>query len=165
MSEELKEHNEPNEPNEPSNTAPSAEDLEAIKAQLQEEKASLAEAQAVLIEKDDRIAQLQAEGEALRAERSNLQQAQAAAITKYLDAVKAANPAIPGDAIAGDTIEDIDTSAAKATSIAEAVKASLAAQAKETKVPAGAPTRTLDLSALSPEEKIRVGLQQKGGAS
>ena len=154
MSEELKE------PNEPSNTAPSAEDLEAIKAQLQEERASLAEAQAVLTEKDGRIAQLQAEGEALRAERSNLQQAQAAAITKYLGAVKAANPALPPDTIAGETIEDIDASLTRATSIAAAVKASLEAHAKEARVPAGAPTRAIDLSALSPDEKIRVGLQQ-----
>ena len=162
MSEEL---NKPNELNEPSNTTPTPDELESIKAQLQVERATLAEAQAVLTEKDGRIAQLQAEGEALRAERSNLQQAQAAAITKYLDAVKAANPAIPGDTITGDTIEDIDASAAKAASIAAAVKASLEAQAKETKVPAGAPTRVLDLSALTPDEKIRVGLQQKGGAS
>jgi len=162
MSEEPKE---PNETTGTENNAPTDDELASIKAQLQEERASLTEAQAVLIEKDDRIAQLQAEGEALRAERSNLQQAQAAAITKYLDAVKAANPTIPGDAIAGDTIEDIDASLANATSIATAVKASLEGQAKETRVPAGAPTRALDLSALSPDEKIRVGLQQKGGAS
>jgi len=111
-------------------------------------------------EKADRIAQLQAEGEALRAERSNLQQAQAAAITKYLGAIKAANPALPPDTIAGETIEDIDASLPRGTTIAAAGKASLQAQAKETRIPAGAPTRALDLSALSPDEKIRVGLQQ-----
>ena len=157
MSEEL---NKPNELNEPSNTTPTPDELESIKAQLQVERATLAEAQAVLTEKDGRIAQLQAEGEALRAERSNLQQAQAAAITKYLGAVKAANPALPPDTIAGETIEDIDASLTRATSIAAAVKASLEAHAKEARVPAGAPTRAIDLSALSPDEKIRVGLQQ-----
>ena len=84
--------------------------------------------------------------------------------SKYLDAVKLANPTIPGDVIAGGTIEDIDASVAKAVSIATAVKANLEAQAKEAKVPAGAPTRgEISLEGLTPREKIAAGIQQKGG--
>lgn len=175
-----------NETQETQNTAPEPEDLEAIKAQLEEEKEAKAAADAALVEKDARIAELQAEGEALRAERSNLQaqlseaqqgsEAAAAelaqvkedhsqAVAKYLDAVRLVNPTIPRDIIAGDTIEDIDASLAKATSIAESVKANLETQAKETKVPAGAPTRTeISVEGLSPREKISAGIQQKGGA-
>ena len=147
------------------NNAPTAEDLDVIKAQLEEERAGRTEAQAALTDKDNRIAQLQAEGEALRTERSNLQQAHAHAVGKYLDAVKAANPTLPPDIIAGATIEDIDASLETAQSIADAVKASLAAEAKAAKVPAGAPTRAIDLSALTPGEKISLGLSQKGGTS
>jgi len=163
------------------------ETLEAIKAQLEEEKEAKAAAEAALAEKDTRIAELQAEGEALRAEQSNLQtslseaktgseaaaaeftqvkEAHGQAVAKYLDAVRAANPAIPQDIITGDTIEDIDASLAKATTIAESVRANLEAQAKEAKVPAGAPPRgEISLEGLTPREKIAAGIQQKGGTS
>jgi len=169
------------------NNAPEPEDLEAIKAQLEEEKEAKAAVEAALAEKDARIAELQAEGEALRAERSNLQaslseatqgseaaaaeleqvkEANSQAVSKYLDAVRATNPTIPQDIITGDTIEEIDASLAKAQTIAESVKASLEAQAKETRVPAGAPPRgEISLEGLSPREKIAAGIQQKGGTS
>jgi len=169
------------------NNAPEPGDLEAIRAELEEEKKAKAAAEASLAEKDTRIAELQAEGEALRAEQSNLQaslseatqgseavaaelasvkEARAQAVSKYLDAVRLANPAIPRDIIAGDTIEDIDASLAKATTIAESVKASLEAQAKETRVPAGAPPRGgISLEGLTPREKIAAGIQQKEGGT
>ena len=176
---------------EPTNGVPTPEDLEAIRAELEQEKAALAEAkaaaEAALAERDARIVELQAEGEALRAERSNLltslseaklgseataaelvsiKEAHGLAIGKYLDAVKAANPTIPLDIIAGATIEEIDVSVEKAQSIATAVRASLEAQAKEARVPAGAPNReSINLDGLSPREKIVVGIQQKQGGN
>jgi chromosome segregation ATPase len=154
------------------------EDLEAIKAQLMEEKQAKATAEASLAERDARIAELRAErsnlqaslGEAqkvvesLRAEGAAISEARDQAVGKYLAAVRLANPAIPQDIITGDTIAEIDTSLAKATSIAASVKASLEAQAKEARVPAGAPPRTeIPLEGLSPREKIVAGIQQKGG--
>jgi len=167
------------------NTQVTPETMEAIKAQLDEEKKARAADEASLAEKDDRIAELRAEGEALRVERSNLlaslseaqqgstaaadeltqvKEANARAVAKYLDAVRLTNPTIPQDIIAGGTIEEIDASVQKATAIAESVKASLEAQAKEAKVPAGAPTRgEISLEGFSPREKIAAGIQQKGG--
>ena len=185
--------NENKESQETTNEVSAPEDLEAIKAQLEEEKKAKAAAEASLAEKDARIVELQAEGEALRAERSNLlaslseaklevdtqanqlqadedqlttlKEAHGQAVAKYLDAVRLANPAIPRDIIAGDTIEEIDASLAKATTIAESVRASLEAQAKEARVPPGAPPRTeISVEGLSPREKIAAGIQQKGGA-
>jgi DNA repair exonuclease SbcCD ATPase subunit len=167
--------------------ASTLEDLEAIKAQLEEEKKAKAAAEAALADKAKRIVELQAEGEALRAEQSNLlaslsevkrgseaavaelsqtKEAHAKAISKYLEAVRASNPTIPGDVIVGGTIEEIDASVQKAKAIANAVKTNLEAQAKEAKVPAGAPTRgEISLEGLSPREKIAAGLNQKGGTS
>jgi len=174
--------NETEETQETQNTQGTPETLEAIKAQLEEEKRANAADEAALAEKDQRIAELQAEGEALRAERSNLQaslseakqgseaaaaelaqvkEAKGQALAKYLDAVRLANPTIPQDIIAGSTIEEVDDALAKASSIATAVKANLEAQAKEAKVPAGAPTRTeISLEGLTPREKIAAGIQQ-----
>jgi len=150
--------NETPETQETQNTAPAPEDSEAIAAQLEEEK----KAKASLAEKDARIAEL----EATAAELGQVREAHAQAIAKYLDAVRAANPAIPRDIIAGETIEEIDASVEKAKAIADAVRQNLEAQAKEARVPAGAPTRgEISLEGLSPREKIAAGIQQKGGTS
>ena len=165
--------NEESQETQETNEVSTPEDLEAIKAQLEEEKKAKAAAEAALAEKDDRIAALEAElseakqgSEAAAAELAQVREANSQAVAKYLDAVRAANSTIPQDIIAGDTIEEIDDSLAKATTIAESVKASLEAQAKEAKVPAGAPTRgEISLEGLSPREKIAAGIQQKGGTS
>jgi len=152
-------------------TQATPETLEAIKAQLEEEKKAKAAAEASLVEKDNRIAELEASlseaktgSEAAAAELTQVKEANAQAVSKYLDVVRAANSTIPQDIIAGDTIEEIDASLAKATTIAESVKANLEAQAKEAKVPAGAPTRgEISVEGLTPKEKIAAGIQQKGG--
>ena len=145
------------------------EDLEAIKAQLEEETQAKAAAEAALAEKDARIAELEASlseaqqsAESLRAEGAAISEARDQAVAKYLDAVRLANPAIPPDTIAGGTIEDIDASVQKARSIAESVRANLETQAKETRVPAGAPPRTeISVEGLSPREKIALGISRK----
>jgi len=152
-------------------TSPDPEDLEAIKAQLEEEKQAKAAAEAALAEKDARIAELESSlsevkkgSEAAASELAQVKEANVQALSKYLDVVRSANPTIPQDAIVGETIEEIDAALAKATTIAESVKASLEAQAKQTKVPAGAPARTeISVEGLSPREKIAAGIHQKGG--
>jgi predicted nuclease with TOPRIM domain len=170
------EHKETPETQATANGAPTAEELAAMKAELDEEKKAIAAAQTMITEKDARIAELQAEGEALRAERSNLtkqltqltqlRETHTKAVAKYLDAVKLANTSLPGDVIAGATIEEIDASVARAQAIAESVKKSIEAQARQTRVPAGAPPRgEISLEGLSPREKIAAGIQQKGGTS
>jgi chromosome segregation ATPase len=152
-------------------TSPEPEDLEVIKAQLEEEKQAKAAAESALSEKDERIASLESSlsevksrldrDEAVAAELAQVKEANVQAVSKYLDVVRSANPTIPQDAIVGETIEEIDAALAKAITIAESVKASLEAQAKETKVPAGAPLRTeISVEGLSPREKIAAGIQQ-----
>ena len=177
--EEKKESQEPKKPQEKPGAAPGTngastpEDLATIKAQLEEERKAKATAEASLAKKDALITSLQSQlteakqgSEAVAAELTQLKGAHSKAVSKYLDVVKVANPTIPGDVITGGTIEDIDAAVAKAVSIATAVKANLAAQAKEAKVPAGAPTRgEISLEGLSPREKIAAGIQQKGGTS
>lgn len=149
--------NETKETQEPTNGVSTPEDLEAIKAQFEEEKKAKAAAEAALAEKDARIAELEAEGVAIS-------EARAQAVSKYLGAARALNAAIPQDVIAGQTIEEIDAAVEKAKAIANAVKANLEAQAKEAKVPAGAPTRgEISLEGLSPREKIAAGIMSLRG--
>jgi len=140
MPEENEETKETQEIPENPNEVSTPEDLEAIKAELEKEKKAKAAAEAALAVKE----------------------ANAQAMAKYLDAVRLANPTIPEDIIAGDTIEAIDASVEKAQSIASAVRQSLEAEAKEAKVPAGAPPRgEISLEGLTPREKIAAGIQQK----
>jgi ATP/maltotriose-dependent transcriptional regulator MalT len=163
-----------------SDGASTPEDLQVIKAELEEERKAKAAAEAALAEKDSLITDLQNQlteakqlsdalhekGEAAATQLDQLREAHTHAVARYLDAVKLANPTLPGDVITGDTIEAIDASLQKATTIAGAVKASLEAQAKEAKVPAGAPPRgEISLDGLSPKEKIIAGIQQKQGGT
>jgi chromosome segregation ATPase len=155
------------------NSAPTAEEHAAMKAELDEEKKAIAAAQKAITDRDQRITELQASvsvvqhaGETAMAELTQAKGAYTKAVSKYLEMAKTVNPTIPPDVITGATIEDIDASVKKASSIATAVKASLEAQAKQAKVPAGAPPRgEISLEGLSPREKIAAGIKQKGGTS
>jgi len=153
------------------NEVSTSEDLKAIKAEFEEEKRAKAAAEAALAEKDKRIAELQASlnvvqqaGEAAATELSQVKEAQAKAVSKYLKAARALHSTIPEGVIVGQTIEEIDASVEKAKAIADAVKATLEAQAKEAKVPAGAPARgEISLEGLSPREKIAAGIMSLRG--
>jgi Tfp pilus assembly PilM family ATPase len=154
------------------NSVPTPAELAAMKAELDEEKKATAAAKTAITDRDKRITELQASvsvvqqaGETAMAELTQSKQAYTKAVAKYLDAVKLANPTLPGDVITGATIEEIDATVAKALSIATAVKATMEAQAKQAKVPAGAPPRgEISLEGLSPKEKIAAGIKKiKGG--
>ena len=160
MSEEL----ENTQDNAHSNDAPTEDELAGIRAQLEAEQASLAEAQAALTDKDDRIAELEAslaEARATAAEVEQLRPAHEQAVARYLEAVRVLNTGIPADLITGATVEAIDDSVAKAQTIADAVRASLAEQAKNARVPAGAPTREINIDGLDAREKISLGLSRQ----
>ena len=171
--EETQEPEESQETQETGNTAPAPEDLGAIRLQLQEEQEARAAAQAALDEKETRIAELDASlsearqgSETAAAELARVKEAKDQAVAKCLTMAKALNPAIPEGIIAGDSIDEIDASVEKGKAIVEAVKKAMEAEAKEARVPAGAPTRgAINLEGLSPREKIAAGIQQKGGTS
>ncbi|MFU8796505.1 MAG: hypothetical protein ACNA7X_04345 [Dehalococcoidia bacterium] len=156
------------------------DDLEAIRAQLQE-------AQAALTEKDDRISELEADlaevkptaerfpelsnaydilkadFESSQQDRAALTDAGARATQKYLEAVRVLNAGIPANLIDGKTIEEIDESVARGQEITDHVRAALVAESKNARVPAGAPTRAVNLDGLTADELIRLGIQEQIG--
>ena len=160
----------------PENNVSAADELTAIKAQLDEEKTARAAVEETLAGKDTRVAELEAqvaefttqlegktkELEASAAELAATSEAKSEAVSHYLDMAKALNPTIPEGIIVGGTIAEIDQSVEKGKAIVEAVKKTMEAEAAGTKVPAGAPTRgEISLEGLSPREKIAAGIQQK----
>jgi len=85
-----------------------------------------------------------------------------AAAAKYRELVVRTEPELPADLIAGDDVEAVDASATAAREMVGRVRAHIEAQAQALRVPAGAPPRGgADLSALTPEQKIRVGLERR----
>ncbi len=81
------------------------------------------------------------------------------AVAAYKEIVAQANPGILAEMIAGDTIEGINESLKNARALVERVRQEVGAEAARVRVPAGAPQRTpLDMSALSPREKIQYAL-------
>ena len=88
------------------------------------------------------------------------------AAVRYRELALRAEPELPAEMIAGDTVEAIDASIVTAREVVTRVRSHIEAQAQAARVPAGAPQRgERDLSGLSPQQKIRFGLEQRAQAS
>lgn len=158
------------------NGASTNEDVEAIKAQLEEEQQAKAALEETMAARDARIAELEGEltglTEQLEGKTKELEESAAklanvsgsldTAVAKYLGVAKALNPAIPVDIIGGGTIEEIDVSVDKGKAIVEAVRKAMEAEAAAGKVPAGAPERGgISTEGMTPREMIAAGIKPK----
>ena len=158
------------------NNSPEGEELEALKARIAEleglvaEKgeeikardARLSEAEARVTELEqtvaDRDSELAKSDEALTEMKNSL----AEAVSSYRALVVQANPDIPDELIAGDSIEAINQSLENARALISRVRQVLEEEVAKTRVPSGAPQRAPpDLSALSPREKIQYAIGGK----
>ena len=102
------------------------------------------------------------EAASLREQLATAEERASASAGRYRDLVVRTEPALPAELIAGDTIDAIDASVAAARDVVGRVRAHIEAQAQSARVPAGAPPRSgLDVSLLSPEQKIRFGLARR----
>jgi len=124
------------------------EQLAAAQAELSSVQADLSAAQvglsAVQTDKDDLHARLQA------------------AVGKYREALLTAAPEVVVEMVSGESIEEVDAAMERAHQTVLQVRERLESQAQAGRVPTGSPPRTApDLSALSPIEKIRLGISQK----
>jgi hypothetical protein len=85
------------------------------------------------------------------------------AAARYRDLVVRGEPALPPDLIGGNTIDAVDASVVAAREVAARVRSHIEAQTQAGRVPAGAPQRSApDLSAMTPDQKIKYGLAQRG---
>jgi len=130
--------------------------------ELEDLRARIAELEQLIADKDNELATLkQAMAESDKA-LADVKNSLAQAVASYRALVVQANPDIPDELITGDSIEAIDQSLENARALISRVKRGLEVEAAKTRVPAGAPQRTLpDLSALSPREKIQYAIGGK----
>ena len=156
-------------------------DYDALKAELEAEKARAQEAvEAATAPLNERITSLEDEVkvkaqdidslsdqlEEKNTSFTSLQAQHEGAITAYRDLVLKANPLVPGDMVLGTSIEEINNSFEKATTLVGQIKQGIEQesqqQAGNNSVPEGAPARgPEDFSAMTTREKITHGLQDR----
>ena len=155
---------------------PNGEELTALREQIADARAEVerlqreaanAVAEAAYLRDDvrashDAVATATAEAATLREQIDAATQRAQATAERYRDLVVRTEPALPADLIAGADVDAIDASVTAAREIVGRVRSHIEAQAQAGRVPAGAPSRAApDLSALTPEQKIRHGLAQR----
>ena len=141
-------------------------ELEGLLAQKDEELAfrdsRISELEQIVVDRDNRIATLKQSVAELEQKLADLNNALPQAVSSYRALVVKSSPGVPEELITGDTIEAIDESLANAQTLIDRVRQELEAEIAAAKVPAGAPQRTpVDLSALSPREKIQYAIGGK----
>jgi len=110
----------------------------------------------------ERISQLEEILSAKDSELLALQETLAGAVAKYRAAVLTTASGVPEELLKGDTVEEIDASLEQARRIVSKVRLQFENDIAARGVPAGAPPRTpLDMSVLSPAEKIVHALNQE----
>ena len=136
---------------------------EVLTRDLKSRDATITRLEQALAGKDSEIAALKQALEEAERKLTELGQALAQAVASYKAMVLQANPGVLAELITGDTVDEVNESLKNAQALVERVRQEMEAEASKTRVPAGAPQRApLDLSALSPREKIQYAI---GGSS
>ncbi len=142
-----------------------AADGEARAAHLEEQNAGLRRdlegARQALATTEEQAAAHQERIGGLEGELSTAREQVTQAAVRYREALLSASPEVPADMVAGETVEEVEASLAAARQTVSQIRQHLESQAQSGRVPAGAPPRQApDLSALTAEDKIRIGLEQ-----
>ena len=112
-----------------------------------------------LADRDVEIAALKQAVTEAESKITELSGALAQAVAEYKTLVVQSNPGILAELITGETVDEVNESLKKARALIERVKQEMEAETAKTMVPAGAPQRMpMDLSALSPREKIQYAI-------
>jgi septal ring factor EnvC (AmiA/AmiB activator) len=132
---------------------------EALARELKSRDAAIIRLEQELAGRDSEIVALkQALGEAER-RLTEIGKALPQAVAAYKALVIQGNPGVLAELITGDTVEEVNESLKNAQALVERVRQEMEAEAAKTRIPAGSPQRApLDLSALSPREKIQYAI-------
>ncbi|OGO18436.1 MAG: hypothetical protein A2Z15_05390 [Chloroflexi bacterium RBG_16_50_11] len=133
---------------------------ERLKSELKAKDSVIAGLEQTLGEKDGEIAAFKQSVEDTAKTQEETRNVLREAVAAYKELVAQANPGLVAELIKGETIGEIDASVKSARALVERVKQEVGAENARVRVPAGAPQRTpLDLSALSPREKIKYAME------
>ena len=136
---------------------------ECLKARIVELEGILTQRDAGLEKANNRITELEQSANDASDRITSLNNNLAQAVASYKTLVIYSNPEIMEELICGESIEEINTSLEKARNLINRVKDGLEQETTRVRVPTGSPPRVpVDMSALSPGEKIRYGIAQGG---
>jgi chromosome segregation ATPase len=132
---------------------------EALTRELESRDALITRLEQTLAGKDSEIAALKQALDEAERKLADLGRALPQAVAAYKELVVQANPGVLAELITGDTVEQVNESLKNAQTLVDRVRQEMEAEASKTRIPAGAPQRApLDLSALSPREKIQYAI-------
>jgi uncharacterized coiled-coil protein SlyX len=156
------------------NQEPTGEELESSRiAQLEEmiaekerelaeQSSRISELEQAIASRDNQIDALKQSVAETEARLTEVEDSLSQAISSYRALVIKSNPDLPEELITGDSIEEIDDSLASAQALIDRVREQLETKIAGARIPAGAPLRTpVDLSALSPKEKIQYAIGER----
>lgn len=133
---------------------------ESLQSELKAKASTIAELEKAAAEKDGEIAALKRSMEESARQLEATRNALTQAVAAYKELAAQVNPGLVAEMIKGETIDAINESLKAAKALVERVKQEVAAENARVRVPAGALQRTLpDLSALSPRDKIKYGME------
>lgn len=135
---------------------------EALERELKAREATMGELQEALTARDTEIAGLKQTISEAEGKLSEINALLSQAVASYRELVVTAHPEVPPELITGDSVAEVDESLRSARALVDKVKQGIEAETARTRVPAGSPPRTpLDLSVLSPREKIQYAIGGK----
>ena len=136
---------------------------ETLTRELKSRDTALSRLEQSMVAKDEEIASLKQSLDEANRKLDKLNESLAEAVAAYRELIIQSNPGLLAELIVGETIDEVNESLKNARVLMERVRQEMEAEASKTRIPAGAPQRTiLDLSALSPREKIQYAI---GGSS
>ena len=139
------------------------QDKEALTRELKTRDATIIRFEQTLAGKDSEIVALKQALDEAERKLADLGEALTQAVAGYKALVVQTNPGVLAELITGDTVEEVNESLKNAQALVDRVRQEMEAEVSKTRIPAGAPQRVpLDLSALSPREKIQYAI---GGSS
>ena len=135
------------------------QDKEALTREIKSRDATIIRLEQALAGKDGEIVALKETLDEAERKLADLGKALAQAVAAYKALVVQANPGVLAELITGETVDEVNESLKNAQALVDRVRQEMEAEASKTRVPAGAPQRApLDLSALSPREKIQYAI-------
>ena len=132
---------------------------EALARELKSREATISRLEQELAGKDSEIVDLKQALDGAEQKLIDLGNALAQAVASYKAMVVQANPGVLAELITGDTVDEVNESLKNARALVDRVRQEMEAEVSKARIPAGSPQRTpLDLSALSPREKIQYAI-------
>jgi len=135
------------------------QEKETLTRQLEDSNYTIAKFEQALASKESEAASLRQALTEAEKKLSEVTEALTQAVAGYKALVVEQYPGILSELITGNSIDEVNESLKNAQALIDRVRQEMEAEASKTRVPAGAPQRApLDLSALSPREKIQYAI-------